>query len=431
MSANIIQPEMEIINACRSCGQNELTEIIDFGDSPLADRLIKLEQKSAPEYRAPLTLVQCQSCSLVQILETVEPSILFGSDYPYYSSVSPSLMKHFSDSALSIIESKQLNQKSLVMEAASNDGYMLKSFVDKNIPVLGIDPADGPVRKAMERGVNTMHTFFTVELAKQLKNENKQADVFLSNNVLAHVADLNGFVAGVELLLKADGLWVIECPYLLDLVDHLEFDTIYHQHLCYFSITALMPLFERHGLHLNHVERTSIHGGSLRLFVSRTGKQSATLTELLALENKRQVATNVFFDSFVNRITTIKQQLNKLVAEIRNNNKRIIGYGAAAKGTTLLHYMRLGADDLAYIIDKNPHKNGWCMPGNHIDIKSPTHLDENTPDYVLILAWNFANEIIAEQSALLEKGVKFIVPIPSLRVISNNNHEERQFEVAL
>ncbi|MEO8168485.1 MAG: methyltransferase domain-containing protein, partial [bacterium] len=244
---------------CFSCGNKELHSILNFGKTPLADALLWERQLNEPEIFAHLELAFCHACSLVQITESVDPEILFQRDYPYYSSVSPSLMKHFSDSAKNIIADRQLDAHSLVIEAASNDGYMLKTFVDAGIPVLGIDPAEGPAAVAKEKGIPTLNTFFTSKLAEQLKAEGKSADVFLANNVLAHVPDLNGFVEGIKILLKDTGVAVIEAPYVVDLVDHIEFDTIYHQHLCYFSVHALDNLFRRHGLYLNDI----VHAKSL------------------------------------------------------------------------------------------------------------------------------------------------------------------------
>ncbi len=255
---------------CRSCGKKNLQLIISFGRTALADRIITHDQLRLPEITAPLDLVFCPHCSLVQITESVDPEILFGPEYPYFSSVSPSLLAHFRASAEYLMATRNLGPGSLVVEAASNDGYMLKNFQQHGIPVLGIDPAAAPARAAQEAGVPTLNTFFGEELAGRLRGEEgKAADVFLANNVLAHVPDLNGFVKGIRVMLKDDGVAVIECPYLVDLVDHCEFDTIYHQHLCYFSVTALDRLFRRHGLFLNEIKRVPVHGGSLRLFVQR------------------------------------------------------------------------------------------------------------------------------------------------------------------
>jgi SAM-dependent methyltransferase len=252
---------------CRACGSAELYPVLSLGRTPLADALVAKDQLAEAEYTADLDLVFCKSCALVQITETVPPEILFCRNYPYFSSVSKSLLAHFRASAEEIIEEKKLNQNSFVLEAASNDGYMLQNFAERGIPVLGVDPADGPVKSANDRGIPTRLDFFSKDFATRLRAEGRQADVFLANNVLAHVADLNGFVEGIRSILSPDGIAVIEAPYLVDLIQHCEFDTVYHQHLCYFSVIALKALFSRHGLYLNRVDRTTIHGGSLRLRV--------------------------------------------------------------------------------------------------------------------------------------------------------------------
>ena len=266
---------------CRSCGHTKLELILSLGTTPLADGLLTKDQLSETEYTAPLDLVFCSFCTLVQITVSVPPEILFGRDYPYFSSVSPSLLQHFAKSAKAIISSRKLNEDSLVIELASNDGYMLKNFLEEKIQVLGIDPAKGPVAVAQKSGVRTLHAFFSKELATQLQEEGHQADVILANNVLAHVPDLNGFVSGIGMLLKEDGVAVIEVPYLGDLIDHCEFDTIYHQHLCYFTVTALDRLFRRHSLYLNDIKRLAIHGGSLRLFVEKQEAQTENVQGML------------------------------------------------------------------------------------------------------------------------------------------------------
>ena len=351
-----LKPEMDIVSGCRSCNSGKLQRIIEFGEAPLADRLTKKNYRLEPLYRAPLTLAYCRQCSLVQILETVAPETLFGGDYPYYSSVSPALLEHFGQSAAAIIKTRKLNENHLVMEAASNDGYMLQFFHEAGINTLGIDPAPGPVAVAKAKGIPSLNTFFTVELAEKLAGENKKADVFLANNVLAHVADLQGFVAGISMVLKEDGIAVLEFPYLLDLLKHCEFDTIYHQHLCYFSLTALMPLFERYGLYINDIVRTKVHGGSLRIFVSKTERRTQALTELKQLEEEQQLTSTDFFSSFIDKLGRIKDDLNTILQKLKAENKRIVGYGAAAKATTLLHYFNIDDKILDYIVDKKPQE---------------------------------------------------------------------------
>lgn len=403
--------------ACRSCGDTGLAPVLYLGETPLADRLLTKTMLAEAEPMFPLTLQFCANCGLVQIAECVEPKQLYCEDYPYYSSFSDALLKHSRDNAEELIERRKLDGNSLAVELASNDGYLLKNFVGRGIPVLGIDPADGPAKAAQDAGVETMCTFFTEELARELVSNGRRADVIIANNVLAHVPDLNGFVAGIGVLLKEDGVAVLEVPYVKDLIDHCEFDTIYHEHLCYFSVTALRSLFARHSLSLNDVRRLKIHGGSLRLYVEHEEKVSPAVEALLIEERESGVDKVLYYQDFAQQVERIRESLLELLRSLKADGKRIAAYGAAAKGATLINYVGIDTDLIDFVVDRNTHKQGRYMPGKHLPIFSCEELVSKRPDYCLLLAWNFADEIMRQQAEYLRQGGRFIVPVPTPRII--------------
>jgi SAM-dependent methyltransferase len=384
---------------------------------PLADRMLHESQLKQPEPMFPLEVAFCPACSLLQILETVDPALLFDADYPYFSSFSNYLLEHSRRNVEELIGARALTPSSFVIEIASNDGYLLRNYVARGIPVLGIDPVPALGAAAHTVGVPTLADFFGLDLARRLASEGKQADVIHANNVLAHVADTNGFVAGIAALLKPSGQAVIEFPYVRDLIDHCEFDTIYHEHLCYFSVTAVDHLLRRHGLFLNDVRRLPIHGGSLRLFVERTDRRAPAVASLLNEERELGVDRVGYYRQFSARVERLKRELIDMLKALKSQGKSIAAYGAAAKGSTLINYAGIGTDILDFVADRNVHKQGRFMPGMKVPIVAAEEIAARKPDYVLLLPWNLEQEILAQERAYREAGGRFIIPVPTPRIV--------------
>jgi SAM-dependent methyltransferase len=404
---------------CRSCEHGDLRPILSLGRTPLANALLTAEQLREAEATFPLELVFCPACALVQITETVPPEVLFR-EYAYLSSFSDTVVQNAEGIVRRLIDLEGLGSESLAVEIASNDGYLLQHYHHKGIPVLGIEPAANIARVARdERGIPTVCEFFGAELAAELVAGGRAADVVHGNNVLAHVADLNGVVRGIAAVLKPRGVAVIEVPYVKDLIDHCEFDTIYHEHLCYFSLTALDRLFRRHGLVIRDVERIPIHGGTLRIFASRAewAIPGEAVKSLLAEEAAWGVDREEFYRGFGAKVERLRASLLELLGGLKAQGRRIAAYGASAKGSTLLNFFGIGADTLEFVVDRSTVKQGRYTPGTHLPILAPERVLELRPDYLLLLTWNFADEILAQQQAFRDQGGRFIIPIPECRVV--------------
>jgi SAM-dependent methyltransferase len=409
---------MSLSLQCRSCGSTDAELILDLGLQPLANNLLTPTDLAKPEPKFPLRLAVCKSCWMLQITDLVPPVDLF-SEYLYFSSFSDLMLRHSREACEGYLKEFGLNNHSLVVEVASNDGYLLQNFVQAKVPCLGIEPAANIAKVAREKGIETLVEFFGKQLATELASKNRQADLILGNNVFAHAPDTNDFVAGLKALLKLAGRIALEFPYGADFIEHTEFDTIYHEHVFYFTLTALKPLFERHGLTIFRVQRLPIHGGSLRLFAGHTGAHTVekSVTELLTEETRKGVNALAYYEGFGQQVRAIKNDLVALLAKLKQEGKRIAAYGASAKGSTLLNYYGISADTLDFVADRSSYKQGRLTPGTHIPIVPPEELAKRKPDYTLLLTWNFADEILAQQKAYRDAGGKFIVPIPKLKVV--------------
>ena len=416
------------INHCRSCHSSSLHVVLDLGEHPLADALLTSEREARDLPRYPLQLARCESCSLLQVTETVPPAVLFQQDYPYFSSSSPALLRHAADHAQALTIDRGLDSRSFVIEVACNDGYLLRNFVQREIPCLGIDPAAGPAQQAQRIGVPVINDFFSLKVAEKLAAEGKHADVMIANNVVAHVDKINDFVAGFAKVLKPDGVAVFECAYAVDMIEKCEFDTIYHEHLFYHTLHGLQPLFQRHGLHLNDVERLAIHGGSLRVFVSRSKLRSDRLDALMAQERELGVDRRDWCRGFAERTSALRCSLVELLERERANGARIACYGAAAKGATLVNYLDLKPGFFEFVADANTFKQGRFMPGQAIPIVHPDRLSQTQPDLTLLLVWNFAGEVLRQQARYRDAGGHFILPVPEPRIIGPGDLvDETQF----
>ncbi len=404
---------------CRSCASTQGLLTLDLGDHPLANNLLTSRDQILSEPKFPLQLYVCQSCRLIQIGAIVPPVSLF-SDYVYFSSFSDTMLEHSRKAAEIYIQQMELKRpKQFVVEVASNDGYMLKNFVSAGIKCLGIEPAANIASVAQSKGIPTQVDFFGRETAENVLRKHGPANLILGANVFAHAPDINDFVSGLATLLHPEGKVVLEFPYAMDFLENNEFDTIYHEHVFYFSLTALKPVFERHGLKMVDAENLAIHGGSLRLTVTHSSSAhsaSPRLEQLFENEKLAGVSDDQFYLSFQNRVNELQLELRNLLTQLKRSGKRIAAYGASAKGSTLLNSLGSAAECIEYIVDRSSYKHGKFSPGIHLPIYPTSHLKTNPPDYLLLLTWNFAEEIMRQQQNYQLQGGQYIIPVPKIQL---------------
>lgn len=408
------------VGECRLCDQPLQRSFVDLGMSPLCESYIAAHQLNHMEPFYPLHAFVCEKCFLVQLGEYVTPDHIF-SEYAYFSSYSDSWLRHASNYVDMITRRLNLGANSLVVELASNDGYLLQYFVKKSIPVLGIDPAANIAEVAVRKGVPTLVRFFGQATAREVVAQGKQADLLLGNNVLAHVPALNDFVGGMKILLKPGGVITMEFPHLLRLMEENQFDTIYHEHYSYFSFLAAEKTFARHSLTLFDVEEISTHGGSLRIYARHADDNSKPVGQTVVELRKRELDLGFekleTYARFGEQVKETKRKLLEFLISARRQGKTVAGYGAPGKGNTLLNYCGIRTDFLDYTVDRNPYKQGKFLPGTHIPIYEPERIAQTKPDYVLILPWNLKEEIIKQLAYIREWGGRFVVPIPQVEVI--------------
>jgi SAM-dependent methyltransferase len=404
---------------CRFCRNPIRRTVVDLGMSPLCESYVEAARLDDMEPFYPLHVRICDSCFLVQLRAYVPPEEIF-TEYAYFSSYSTSWLEHARRYADMISERLPLGRDKLVVELGSNDGYLLQAFVERGIPVLGIEPAGNVAEVAVERGVPTVVAFFGADTARRLAAEGRRADLLVANNVLAQVPDLNDFVAGMRLLLAPGGVATIEVPHLLRLLDRNQFDTIYHEHYSYFSLGTLQRILSAHGLTIFDVEELSTHGGSMRVYAAHADGHGVpaddSVADLLAREDAAGLSTPEPYASFAARVEETKRRLLEVLISIKREGKSVAGYGAPGKGNTLLNYCGIRGDLVDYTVDRNPYKQGRFLPGTHIPIAHPSKIAERRPDFILILPWNLKDEIIEQLSFVRDWGARFIVPIPAVVV---------------
>jgi 2-polyprenyl-3-methyl-5-hydroxy-6-metoxy-1,4-benzoquinol methylase len=406
---------------CRFC-KTELKHVfIDLFNSPASNSFVTAEQLNEPETFYPLKVFTCHSCFLVQVDEYKKSDAIFNSDYVYFSSYSTTWLAHAREYANKMVARFGFNEQSQVIEIASNDGYLLQYFHQKNIPVLGIEPTANTAKVAIDKGVNSIVDFFGVRLATELKKKNMQADLLLGNNVLAHVPDIVDFVKGLKLALKPQGVITMEFPHLMQLVENNQFDTIYHEHFSYLSFSTVKRIFAAQGLELFDVEELTTHGGSLRIYAKHAEDTSkpigAAVEQLLQKEESKGMNSLAYYDNFQQKALQVKLDLTELLIKLKREGATVAAYGAAAKGNTLLNYCGIKSDLIDFVVDANPHKQGKWLPASHIPVVNEAHLKQTKPQYVIILPWNLKEEITRQLAYIKEWGGRFIVPIPKVEIV--------------
>ena len=406
-------------NDCRFCGAPLDQTFVDLGMSPLCESYVGSNELNRMEAFYPLHVFVCGRCFLVQLQQYVSAESIF-SDYAYFSSYSDSWLAHAKAYSDLMVERFELNQQSHVVELASNDGYLLQYFVEKRVPVLGVEPAANVAKVAVEKGVATLVKFFGRQTAQEMVRDGQRADLLLGNNVLAQVPDLNDFVAGMKILLKPQGVITMEFPHLMRLMEENQFDTIYHEHFSYFSLLTTERILAAHGLTLFDVEELPTHGGSLRIYARHaedTEKPVASrVCELRTREEAAGLNRLESYAAFADQVKETKRKLLDFLIRTRRAGKHIAGYGAPGKGNTLLNYCGIRTDFLDYTVDRSPHKQGKFLPGTHIPISHPDRIRETKPDYLLILPWNIKDEIMKQNAFIREWGGRFVVPIPEVQI---------------
>ncbi|MCC6316245.1 MAG: class I SAM-dependent methyltransferase [Gemmatimonadaceae bacterium] len=401
---------------CRACGGATLHRFLELGNQPLANSFLRSADEAARERRFPLDVYFCTSCSLVQLADVIDPEVLFG-DYIYVTGTSTTIAAHNRRYARAVVDELLLGHDDLVVEIASNDGSLLSCFRDLGVRILGVEPARNIASGANARGIPTDNRFFTREAGPALRATHGKARAVIGNNVLAHVDDTQGFLRGAADLIDTDGAVIVEVPYATEMLTGVEYDTVYHEHLCYFSVTALARLAELAGLGIVRVDDVPVHGGSVRVWFRPGVPHAAAVERRLVEEQENGLATLAAWEAFAQASAEQRRDLLALLRRLRSEGKRVVGYGAPAKGNTLLNYCGITPELLAYTVDRNPWKVGKLTPGVHLPVRPVETLIEEQPDYVLILAWNFAEEVMEQQAAYRAAGGQFIIPIPSPRII--------------